>query len=225
MSTATQSFDLVAYFSALATLELIAVVASLLYVLLAAKGSVLCWLAAIVSTILYTIIFYDVYLWMDSLLQVYYLLMALYGWLCWSKYKDSASLDAKPLAYSYWTIRQHTLCICILALLSIALGWLMANYTPTDFPYLDSATTLFAVFATYLLTQKVVENWLYFVVIDLVSIYLYIEKGLLPTAALFCCYVVLALYGYFQWRTLYRLQFRQQHNDLYLNSTNSNVLR
>jgi nicotinamide mononucleotide transporter len=218
MSTPVVSDEVLAYFTAMPTLELIAVLASLLYVVLAAKGSIFCWLAAIVSTVLYTIIFYDVYLWMDSLLQLYYLLMALYGWLCWSKNTAFASLNDKDLRYSQWSIQHHIISITVLTILSLMLGWIMAEFTPTDFPYLDSATTLFAVFATYLLTQKVLENWLYFVVIDLVSIYLYIEKGLIPTAALFCCYVILAMYGYFEWRKQYKLQFRQQHDEMYLNS-------
>ncbi len=219
MSTLGVSDEVLSYFTTMPTLELIAVLASLLYVVLAAKGSIFCWLAAIVSTVLYTIIFYDVFLWMDSLLQLYYLLMALYGWLCWSKNKAFASLADTDLRYSQWSIQHHMISIIVLTILSLMLGWIMAEFTPTDFPYLDSATTLFAVFATYLLTQKVLENWLYFVVIDLVSIYLYIEKGLIPTAALFCCYVILAMYGYFQWRKQYKRQFRQQHDEMYLNSS------
>jgi len=83
-------------------------------------------------------------------------------------------------------------------------GYLMANYTPAAFPYLDTFTTVFAVFATYLVTQKVLENWLYWLVIDAISIYLYIEKGLIPTTVLFIIYVIIAVYGYFKWQSIYR---------------------
>lgn len=213
MATEVINNEVLSYFTAMPTLELIAVFASLLYVILAAKGNIFCWLAAIVSTTLYTVIFYDVYLWMDSLLQLYYLIMALYGWHCWSKGKANEN----SVNYSQWPIQHHIIIIIALTLLSLMLGWLMAAYTPTDFPYLDSATTLFAVFATYLVTQKVLENWLYFIVIDFVSIYLYIEKGLLPTAALFASYVILAFYGYWQWRKQYQLQFCPQYEDEYIN--------
>ena len=218
------STEIVSYFTTLPTLELLAVVTSLLYVILAAKGNIWCWPAAILSTVLYTVIFYDVYLWMDSALQLYYLVMALYGWYCWRKNAENKPNEGDSLAnhansetllYSQWSLQRHSIAIIALSLLSLVLGWLMATYTPTHFPYLDSATTVFAVFATYLLTQKVLENWLYFIVIDFVSIYLYIEKGLVPTAALFTCYVVLASYGYWQWRKLY-LQQKQcnvsEHN-------------
>jgi nicotinamide mononucleotide transporter len=86
----------------------------------------------------------------------------------------------------------------------LVLGYVIANYTPAAFPYLDTFTTVFAVFATYLVTQKVLENWLYWVVIDAISIYLYIEKGLIPTTVLFIIYVIIAAYGYFKWQAIYR---------------------
>ncbi|MBA6224857.1 nicotinamide mononucleotide transporter [Colwellia sp. MB02u-18] len=214
------SSEIVTYFTTLPLLELIAVVASLLYVVLAAKGSIWCWPAAILSTVLYTVIFYDVYLWMDSVLQLYYLLMAVYGWFCWHKNKPSKThTDSNRLLYSQWTLQRHSRIIVLLTLVSLVLGWVMATYTPAHFPYLDSATTVFAVFATYLITQKVLENWLYFIVIDLVSIYLYVEKGLIPTAALFGSFVILAAYGYWQWRKQYKLQFTQEHNNLCINNS------
>lgn len=190
------------YFSTVSSIELIAVTASLLYVLLAAKENIWCWPAAIVSTLLYTIIFYDVYLWMDSLLQLYYLLMAFYGWYCWRVLKNKSN----TLTISTWNVNRHLGAIGLLSLISVLLGWMMATYTPTHFPYLDSATTVFAIFATYLTTQKVLENWLYFIVIDFVSIYLYVEKGLHPTAALFVCYVFLAGFAYWQWLKHFREQ-------------------
>jgi nicotinamide mononucleotide transporter len=205
---------------------------------LAAKGNIWCWPAAFVSTLIYTVIFYDVYLWMDSLLQLYYLLMAFYGWYCWrthqsaeqranqandipsasfnNKNQEKRANDRNKLIIQQWPLILHAKIIISLTLLSLALGWLMATYTPAHFPYLDSATTVFAVFATYLVTQKVLENWLYFIVIDFVSIYLYVEKSLTPTAALFGCYVLLAGYGYWQWRKVF-----YQQNDTNESSTAS----
>jgi len=185
------------YFTQLPFWELIAVISSLAYVVLAAKESIWCWPAALVSTVIYTVIFYDVYLWMDSLLQVYYLAMAIYGWYCWrhvivartGKKDDEDSGNKEVQQIQSWSAEFHLKTIIVLSVVSVLLGWLMANYTPTSFPYLDSATTVFAVFATYLVAKKVLENWLYWIVIDAVSIYLYIEKDLVPTAALFILYV------------------------------------
>ena len=76
----------------------------------------------------------------------------------------------------------------------------MATKTMASFPYIDALTTGFAVMTTYLVAQKVLENWLYWVVIDFVSIYLYFQKGLMLTSGLFILYVFMALSGYFMWR-------------------------
>jgi len=199
------------YFSQLPLWELLAVISSLLYVVLAAKENIWCWPAALVSTIIYTVIFYDVYLWMDALLQVYYLAMAVFGWYCWRKVlspntgKNNDSATKVVQAIQTWPLLFHAKIIVLLTACSLAIGWLMDHYTPTDFPYLDSATTVFAVFATYMVAKKVLENWLYWIVIDLVSIYLYLEKDLQPTAVLFGLYVVMAIVGYVMWYRKYQV--------------------
>jgi len=193
------------YFTQLPLWELLAVISSLLYVVLAAKENIWCWPAALVSTIIYTVIFYDVYLWMDALLQVYYLVMAVFGWYCWRKVlspksgENNDSARKAVQAIQTWPLIFHAKIIVLLTACSLAIGWLMDNYTPTDFPYLDSATTVFAVFATFMIAKKVLENWLYWIVIDFVSIYLYLEKDLQPTAVLFGLYVVMAIVGYLAW--------------------------
>jgi nicotinamide mononucleotide transporter len=186
------------YYITLPITELIAVVASLAYVILAAHKNVWCWPVALVSTVLYTFLFYEVYLWMDSVLQIYYFGMAIYGWYCWRGGFSLSKTEVLPI--KTYSAKVHAVSISTLALLSLGIGYLMDTYTPTHFPYLDSATTVFAVFATYLVTKKVIENWLYWIVIDVVSIYLYVEKGLTPTAFLFGCFTVLAVYGYVTWK-------------------------
>ena len=200
---------LVDYLTLLPWLELVAMLLALAYVILAAQGSLWCWPAAFVSTALYTYIFYDVLLLMDSALNAYYLVMAVYGYWAWRKNTSVDTVQNKPIknvpiTIVSWSGNKHLkICLC-LTIISLILGYVIANYTPASFPYLDTLTTVFAVFATYLVTQKVLENWLYWVVIDAVSIYLYIEKGLIPTTVLFIIYVVIALYGYFKWLAIYR---------------------
>ena len=106
-----------------------------------------------------------------------------------------------------WSLARHSFIVILLAIIALFVGYIMANYTQAAFPYIDAATTVYAIFATYLVTQKVLENWLYWLVIDLVSIYVYLEKGLQPTAFLFALYVCFALYGYWQWLITYKKQF------------------
>mgnify|MGYP000503452195 CR=1 FL=1 len=185
-------------------LELVAMLFALAYVLLAAIGSIWCWPAAFVSTAIYTYIFYDVLLLMDSALNIYYLVMAMYGFWVWQRdISINNEYSSSSLAIISWRLNFHVKACLILTIISLVLGYLMANYSPADFPYLDTFTTVFAIFATYLVTQKVLENWLYWLVIDAVSIYLYVSKDLMPTVVLFGIYIIIATWGYFKWRSLY----------------------
>ncbi|MFD2166710.1 nicotinamide riboside transporter PnuC [Thalassotalea euphylliae] len=194
--------ETLSYYLNTSYLEWLAVITALAYVVLAARENILCWPAALLSTCLYTYIFYEYYLWMDSVLQVYYFVMAVYGWYCWKgRHLQQEAVSLNQLSWGF-----HATTIVILSAVSVAVGYIMDNYTPTTFPYIDAATTVFAVFATYLVTQKVIENWLYWVVIDIVSIYVYLEKGLAPTAALFIVYVFIAAYGYINWQSQYKRQ-------------------
>jgi len=190
------------YYLNISVLEWIAVFASLAYVIFAAKRNILCWPAALISTALYTYIFYEYYLWMDSTLQVYYMVMAFYGWYCWKK----PQANSDELTIITWKSQRHLLAIPLLGVVGLVIGYYMDNYTPADFPYVDALTTVYAVFATYLVTQRVLENWLYWIVIDAVSIYVYIEKDLQPTAALFVLYTIIAIFGYFAWQKKFSKQ-------------------
>lgn len=195
-------------------LELIAMLLALAYVILAAQGSIWCWPAAFISTAIYTIIFYDVSLLMESALNVYYLVMAVYGYWIWQKNsKSEHKQNTTALAIVSWQASWHLKACLILTVISFILGYIMANNTTASFPYLDTFTTVFAVFTTYLVAQKVLENWLYWIIIDAVSIYLYIEKGLIPTTVLFIINVIIAAYGYFKWQSIYR-QAKAKNIDL-----------
>lgn len=196
------------YFANTSIAEIFAVITALAYVILAARGNLWCWPAAMISTILYTVIFYEYYLWSDSALQVYYFAMAVFGWFNWHKNKElqQKKQQSEQIEIVSYGANYHLKAIAILSVLSLSLGMLMDNFTPTHFPYLDAATTVFAVFATYLVAKRVLENWLYWVIIDLVSIYLYHAKELNPTAVLFMLYVVLASLAYLNWRKMYIAQ-------------------
>ncbi|MDT0604088.1 nicotinamide riboside transporter PnuC [Thalassotalea castellviae] len=206
--------ETIAYFTQLPFWELIAVASALIYVVLAAKENIWCWPAALISTVIYTVIFYDVYLWMESLLQVYYFAMAIYGWYCWYYINKRPQ---KTLYIQSWSLSFHVKAILLLSIISMVVGLLMATNTPTHYPYLDSATTVFSVFTTYLVAQKVLENWLYWIVINAVSVYLYLAKDLEPTAALLVLYFFMALYGYFQWST----KFKQRKQNEVLTETST----
>lgn len=186
--------------------ELVAVVLALAYLLLAMKANIWCWAAAFVSTAIYTVIFWEVSLLMESALNVYYMAMAIFGYWQWTK----GGGQHEGLVITSWSPKRHLVIICSTAIVSLLVGFLMANYTQASMPYLDAATTCFAVMTTYLVAKKVLENWLYWVIIDLVSIYLYLSKGLMLTSVLFVLYTILAVSGYIMWRN----QMREQNEDL-----------
>ncbi|MDB9801247.1 nicotinamide riboside transporter PnuC [Flavobacteriaceae bacterium] len=185
--------------NALTAWEAVAVVLAAAYLVLAMKGSIWCWFAAFVSTAIYTALFWKVSLLMESVLNIYYMAMAIYGYQQWSKYQQGSHSGVIS-----WSVERHLQIILLTALISISIGYVMATYTHASYPYLDAATTCYAVMTTYLVAKKVLENWLYWVVIDLVSIYLYLQKGLMLTSLLFVLYVGMAICGYFLWRSSMR---------------------
>ncbi len=182
-------------FTAMSHWEYIAVALSMAYLLLAIKENLWCWPAAFFSTLIYTIMYWNGALLMESLLNFYYMYMAVFGWVVWRKGKAN---QAQRLITS-WPVNRHIILIVLTALVSLAIGYVMQNYTHADFAYLDSFTTCFAVVTTYLVAKKVLENWLYWIVIDAASMYLYYEKGYYPTLVLFVFYTVMAAWGFKTW--------------------------
>ncbi|KKO46247.1 nicotinamide mononucleotide transporter [Arsukibacterium ikkense] len=185
------------------SLELLATLLALAYVVLALRQSLWCWPAALLSTMLFTHIMWQSALLSDALLQLYYAAMALYGWWRWQQLKRQHHGANKV---SEWPWRRHLQLIAITGLLGLLLGYVMANYTRADFAYLDAQTTAFSVMATWLVARKLVSNWLYWVVIDAVSIYVYAQKHLYFLTLLFMLYTIIAVAGYFIWRATYQQQ-------------------
>lgn len=174
-------------------LELVAMLLAVLYLVLAIMEKRACWVAAFLSTAMYTLVFWDVSLLMESALQIYYMAMAIYGWWYW--HSDDAQA---PIVR--WPARQHiTLLLAVLGASAVS-GVLLDNYTTAALPYLDAFTTWASIVTTWMVARKVLENWLYWVVIDAASIYLYVARDLYITAWLFVLYVVLACVGYWQWK-------------------------
>jgi nicotinamide mononucleotide transporter len=180
--------------------EVTAVIFAMAYLLLAVRENVLCWLFALLSTAIYTLLFWDVNLLMESALNVYYMVMAVYGWYQWTRGGSNGDTQTRTLAVRSLSVRQHVMVIAAITVLCIVSGYLLSKHSSAAWPYVDSFTTWASVITTYLVARKYLENWLYWIVIDTVSIPLYIDRGLNLTALLFVAYVVIAVIGYFKWR-------------------------
>jgi nicotinamide mononucleotide transporter len=181
-------------------LEVTAVIFALAYVLLAVRENVLCWLFAFLSTALYTVLFWDVSLLMEAALNVYYMVMAVYGWYQWTRGGSNGDEQPHALAVRSMSVSQHALVIISITVLSLVSGYLLTEHSTAARPYIDSFTTWASVVTTYLVARKYLQNWLYWIIIDAVSIFLYIDRGLNLTALLFVAYVFIAMVGYFKWR-------------------------
>ncbi len=181
---------------AMSAAESLAVVLALAYLLLAAREHIACWACALVSTAIYTVVFWDASLLMEAALNVYYMAMAVYGWQQW-RYGGAAHEGVSIRSLS---MRQHGLIVAAVVCLTLASGAYLASQTSAVWPYVDSFTTWASVITTVLVAKKYLENWLYWFVIDSISIPLYLDRGLYLTAALFAVYLVIVVFGYLSWQ-------------------------
>ena len=177
--------------------EWIAVILSLAYLVLLLRQNILSWPCALISTAIFTWVFWDASLLMESALNIYYMAMAIYGWWHWNNGNKS---NTQKLPIQTWPLHLHGLAIATLLIISAISGYLLSQKTQAAFPYIDSFTTWGAVFTTFLVARKVFENWYYWLVIDSLALFLYIERGLYPTALLMILYLVLVIVGIFSWR-------------------------
>jgi nicotinamide mononucleotide transporter len=139
---------------------------------------------------------FQVQLYMEAGLQAIYVALSGYGWWQW-RFGQARAAAQDITEYSWWW---HARAVILLALIASACAWLLGRYTNADQVWLDSFTTVYSLFATWLLSRKLFSNWLYWLVIDSVYIYLYAIKGFEKTSGLFAIYIVLILYAMWNWR-------------------------
>ena len=143
---------------------------------------------------------------MESGLQVYYLIMAVYGWYQWRRPSQAREKNDSELTISTWPIRLHIVVITMIVLVSALSGYLLNKYTDARLPYIDSVTTWASIVTTFMVTRKILENWIYWFVIDGISIFLYLDRELYFTALLFAIYIVIIFFGWFSWQKSYKIQ-------------------
>ena len=188
--------DLVTY---LWSLEGLAVVLAIVYLLLAARESLWCWACALVSSVIYIWICWHAHLFMETWLNGFYAVMAVLGWQQWRSGGVGGNGKA---ARAIVTMRpwQHLACLALVLVLASVNGVLMQRYTSAAWPFVDAFISWSSVVTTFLVVRKVLENWLYWIVIDGIAIVVYFERGLYLTTLLYAAYVVIVVFGYLQWR-------------------------
>jgi nicotinamide mononucleotide transporter len=180
----------------LSPLEIFAAVITGWCIWLATRQSVLYWPVGLVSVALYSWIFYGAKLYADAGLQVVYLILTLYGWYQWKRGGSGGTeLKVRRTPGRAWL---PLLIAGVVA--SLVLGEAMRRFTDNPAPWIDASTASFSIVAQVMTAKKWLENWILWIVVDIVYVFLYIQRDLKPTAVLYAVFLVLAVKGFVDWR-------------------------
>jgi nicotinamide mononucleotide transporter len=189
-------------FAATSWLEWIGTISGFGCVYLAARQHIWNWPVAMVSITAYAILFYEYKLYGDAALQLYFMATSVYGWYYWHKRKEAHQTPIVSLGNS------DKIKIALSSgVLTIVLGWFLDNFTDTNVPYADGFCTALSFIAQLLMSRKILQNWILWIIVDICYVPLYLYKDLLLTAVLYTLFLALAVMGYLQWRKAYNLAF------------------
>lgn len=177
-------------------LESLAVLLGLASVWYAKKANILVYPTGIVSVLIYVYICYYAGLYADMGINFFYFVVSIYGWYKWTR-KDA---ENKILPVSSSSLKLHFAGISSAIVLFIILQYLLRNFTDSTVPYWDSFTTAIFIVGMWLMALKKIENWIYWIIGDVVSIPLYIHKSLVLTSFQFTAFLILAVLGYLEWK-------------------------
>lgn len=180
--------------------EWLAVALGLANITLLIRRSIWNYPFGLVMVSIYAWIFFGAKLYSDAGLQIFFFVVQVYGWMHWARRRD----DAGKVIVRRLTARQTGICISAGIVGVALLGTAMGRFTDAAAPYWDGSIAVFSVIAQILLARRYLENWLVWIVVDILAIGLFWTRGLEPTAALYALFLVLATAGYFQWRSAYR---------------------
>jgi len=178
-------------------IEIFGVVTGIIYVILEVRQNRLLWPLGIITSAAYVIIFFTGKFYADMGLQLYYVLISIYGWYYWSGGGSRRERQEVPVVRI--NRRQTLLLFIVFIAIWAGIYFILDSYTDSPVPAGDSFTTALAIVATWMLTRKIIEQWFLWIIANVVSIGLYIYKGLYPTVILYAVYTAMAVYGYIEW--------------------------
>lgn len=190
------SIDLLAHWDFFA--EVIATITGIICVFLQTMEKIIAWFFGIISVSLLAIIFLTNNLLSDFILHIIFLILNIYGWWTWSRYREQSSHDYRVLRLGQ---KQWVVVMAVIILITPLWGYMMLRFFNADFAYVDAFTTVGSLVAQYLLAKKFLENWLLWIVVDIVAITVYMMKGLYVVAFLFLVYLTLCIFGYYNWKS------------------------
>ena len=180
----------------MSSIEIVAAVFGVISVFLSVRQNIWSWPTAIVNVGLYIIVFYESKLYADTGLQVVYVVLNAYGWYYWLY----GGKNRTELPVSRTPARLWLLLVALGAAGTALIGTLLSRKTDAALPYVDAMTTSTSLVAQWMMTRKLLENWIIWVAVDVVYIGMYIYKSLYVTAVLYLIFLILSAMGYVQWR-------------------------
>lgn len=188
-------------------IEIAGAAISLIYLYFSIKQNILLWPFGILSALFYVVIYLQSKFYADMGLQVYYVAISIYGWWGWTQ-KRTPKASAKILKITRLGRRRGIWIALVFLLIWTLLYFILKNFTDSEVPFGDSFTTAGGIVATWMLARKILDHWLLWIVVDLVSLILYTAKDLWPTMLLFGIYTTMAVVGYFSWLKTYKGEMR-----------------
>lgn len=179
-------------------IELLGAILGIAYIFFSIRQSIWTWPVGLLTSIIYVWVFLVSKLYADMGLQMYYVVISIYGWYEWLKgnqFNHSESIKISRLSAKLGFV------LALISLIIFFLIWyILKNYTDSPVPVADSLATALSIVATWMLARKILEHWLVWIFVDAFSIGLFWYKDLLPTVFLFVVYTVMAVVGYFEWK-------------------------
>jgi nicotinamide mononucleotide transporter len=191
-------------------IEVLGCITGLIYLFFSIRQIIWLWPLGIVTSFLYIFVFFDSKFYAGMALQGYYLLISIYGWYYWLKGEKNSGGTKIPVKKS--NLKEWTVFILITSILSIVIGYGLDQYTDSPLPYWDAFTTSGSIVATWMLARKYLENWLFWIIVDFVSMGTYIYKELYPTVFLFFVYTTMAGIGFINWKKDYKKSKKSDYN-------------
>ncbi len=189
-------------------IELLGTIVGLLYLWLEYRASIYLWVTSVVMPAIYLVIYYDAGLYADFGINIYYLIIAIYGWAAWRYgFSIGRGSEGRELPISHTPARLWLPLAAITSVVFAVIAWVLINLTDSTVPYADAFTTALSVVGMWMLARKYIEQWWVWLVVDVASVALYIYKDLYFTAALYALYAVVAVFGYRKWKKLMSEQY------------------
>ena len=186
-------------------LQLTGIALGLLYLWLEYRADIRLWIVGLIMPVVHGTLYYRSGLYADFAMQLGYIAAGIYGLTAWSR-RSKRQPERPALAIGLTPIRGWVAAVAAYGLLHSAIYAILVRFTDSTVPFWDSMTTALCIVAYWMLSRKYVEQWLVWLVVDLITVGLYIYKGIPWTASLYLLYSVLAVAGYLRWRRMMREQ-------------------